>query len=274
VASDIERGDFARARAELLDECDDRKRVALGAFELEPSFLAARPIRRIASFRDDAFELELAGVTIDGLSVVHFEVFNIDEFGWRLCQQFLQCAFAFDHRRIAQVVSIEIEQIKSEIDQAIGVPFRELAAQRLKVGQSGIAEDGRLAVDDEIMRRECFDRVRDLVEVIRPIVAAARIDGDPSMMDMHLCAVAVDLDLMQPSRTIRRALPQCRVAWRDESGKWRALCAWNGGDTSAVNRTLQRNGTHADSIGLRPAGFHKKTERWPLGGEGTPQPPV
>jgi hypothetical protein len=44
------------------------------------------------------------------------------------------------------------------------VPFRDLVAQRLKVGQS--AEHGRLAGDDAVMPRKRSNRVRDLVEVI------------------------------------------------------------------------------------------------------------
>jgi len=132
--------------------------------------------------------------------------------------------------------------------------FRKLAPQRVKVGKANIATHGRLAIDDEVVRGECFGRVRDLAELVGPIVAAARIDGDAGTMDMHLRAVTIDLDLMQPSRTVRRAFPQCRVAWRDESGEWRALCAWNTSDRSAVDPTLQRNGTHADSTWARRPG--------------------
>jgi len=114
------------------------------------------------------------------------------------------------------VVSIEIEQIENEVDQPIGVPFRERAAQCLEVGQSGIAKYRCFAVDDEVVPRKRFGRIRDLVEVISPIVAAARIDGDPPVMDMHLRAIAVDLDFVQPPRTFRRAIAQARVARRDE----------------------------------------------------------
>jgi hypothetical protein len=75
------------------------------------------------------------------------------------------------------------------------------------------------------------------------------------MMDVHLCAIAVDLDLMQPSRTIRRAIAQSRVAPRDESEKRRALRAGNSSDGSALIPALQRHGTHADSNGSRGTEF-------------------
>jgi hypothetical protein len=82
----------------------------------------------IASLGNDALELELARVTIDGLAVIHFEVVDVVDVGRGLCQQVLQCLLAFDQWRAAQVVSVEIEQIESEVDQAIGVPVRQLAA--------------------------------------------------------------------------------------------------------------------------------------------------
>ena len=132
--------------------------------------------------------------------------------------------------------------------------FRQLAAQGLEVGQPGIAEYGRLAVDDEVVPRECFDSLCDLVEVIGPIIAAAGIDGDAPMMDMHLRAVAIDLDFVQPSRPVGRTIAQGGIARRDESGKWRCLCAGNDSAGSAVNLTSQRNGTHAHSSELGAAG--------------------
>jgi hypothetical protein len=69
------------------------------------------------------------------------------------------------------------------------------------------------------------------------------------MMDMHLRAIAVDLDFVQPSRPVRRAIAQGWVARRDESGEWRALRAGNTSSGREVHTTLQRNGAHADSMG-------------------------
>jgi hypothetical protein len=133
------------------------------------------------------------------------------------------------------------------------VLFRELAPQRLKVGQPGIAEHGRFAVDDEVMVGQRSDRVRDLVEGVSPIVAAASIDRDTSMMDMHLRAITVDLDFVQPSWTVRRAIAQRWVARRDESWEWRALRARNDSHSKAPTPTLQRN-AHADSMGSSRVG--------------------
>jgi hypothetical protein len=126
-AADVERSDLARPCAELFDKRHNGKRLALGAFELQPNVLAARAVGRIATLGDDPFKLELARVAIDGLAAVHFEVLDVDDLGRRLFQYVFQGALTLDQRRAAQVVSVEIEQVESEVDQAIGVPFRELA---------------------------------------------------------------------------------------------------------------------------------------------------
>src|SRR5262245_52273734 len=133
--------------------------------------------------------------------------------------------------------------------------FRELAAQRLKVGQSGVAVHCRLAIGDQVMCGKSFCCVRDLPELLGPVVAAARIDGHTFAMDMHLRAIAIDLDFVQPSPTIGRAIPQGRIARLDESGEWRSLRAGNaGGGRRAITRTPQGDGTHADSIGSGEGG--------------------
>jgi hypothetical protein len=59
-------------------------------------------------------------------------------------------------------------------------------------------------------------RARDLAELPGPVVAAARIDADASIMNVYLGAVAVDLDLVKPSGTIGRAITQGWVARLDE----------------------------------------------------------
>ena len=92
--SHVKRGDFARARAELLDKGHDGESVALRAFELEPGFLTARAVSRIAALGNDSLKLELACVTINCLAIVHFEMFDVNDFGRAIGQQVLQCALA------------------------------------------------------------------------------------------------------------------------------------------------------------------------------------
>jgi hypothetical protein len=154
-----------------------------------------------------------------GLAIIHFEVLDVDNFRRRFRRQLLQCALAFDQRRSAQIVAVEIKQVESGIYQAIGVLLCEFPAQRLEVRQAGIAVHRRFAVHDQLVCRERFGRVCDLAELIGPIVAAARVDCDPLMMDMELCAVAVDLDFVQPSGNIGRAIAQGGIARRMNPGK-------------------------------------------------------
>ena len=76
--------------------------------------------------------------------------------------------------------------------------LRELAAELLEVRQAGVAEYGGLAVDDQIVRGQRLRRLRDLVELLRPIIAAAGIDADPAVVNVQLGAISVDIDLVQP----------------------------------------------------------------------------
>jgi hypothetical protein len=58
--------------------------------------LPARAVARVPSLGDDALEFKLAGVTIDGITVVRFEMLDVDDFRRRLFQDALQCTFALD----------------------------------------------------------------------------------------------------------------------------------------------------------------------------------
>src|SRR6516225_2551735 len=71
AAADVKRGDLPGTRAELLDKRDDGESVALGAFELEPALLPPGTVGSIAPLGDDPLEAELAGMTKEGIAVVH-----------------------------------------------------------------------------------------------------------------------------------------------------------------------------------------------------------
>jgi hypothetical protein len=97
--------------------------------------------------------------------------------------------------------------------------FRELAAQLLEVRQARVAEHGCFPVDDQIVRRQSLRRLRDLVELLRPVIAAAGIDPDLAIANVKLRAIAVDLDLVQPVGARGCLLAQGRVARRTKPGK-------------------------------------------------------
>jgi hypothetical protein len=186
---------------------------------------------------------------IDGVTLFQLEELGVHDDGRRSRQQAFERALAFDQRCGAQVVPVEIEQIERVVDQLAGAFLSELPAQRLEIRQAGGSEHGGLAVDDQVTRGERFGGARDRPELLGPVVAAARIDPDPPVVDVHLGAIAVDLDLVQPVGTIGRARPQGRVAGLDESGEGPGSGARNGGRGAAFGQTPQRDGTHGDSIG-------------------------
>ena len=149
---------------------------------------------------------------------------------------------------------VEIEQVEGHVDQPVRVFLGELAPQRLEIRQAGFADHGRFAVDDQLPRRKRLGRACDLAVLLGPVIAAAGEDPDPAVVDMQLRAVAIDLDLMQPVGPLGGALAQGRVAGRDEAGIGRGLGAGEGEAAAAPGRTLQRDGTHAGSMGLLGAG--------------------
>jgi hypothetical protein len=245
AAAEVERGDAPGSCAELLHERHDGKGVALGAFELDPAFLPSGAVGRVAQLGHDAFQPELAGMAIDGLAVLLFEELGEGNRFRSLGKHAPQRGLARHQGRAAQVVSVEIKQVEGMIDETVGVLFRELAPELLKVRQAGVAQYGGFPVDDQVVRRQCLRRLRDLVELLRPVIAAAGIDADPAVANVQLRAIAVDLDFMQPFGALGRLLAQRRVAWLDECGKGRRLGAWNGRRGMPPGYSAQRDCAHA-----------------------------
>ena len=188
------------------------------------------------------------------LAVLQLDEVRIADFRRSLRQHLLQRTLALDQRQAAQIVPVEIEQVEGHVDQPVRVFLGELAPQRLEIRQAGLADHGRFAVDDQLPRRKRLGCACDLAELLGPVIAAAGEDPDPAVVDMQLRAVAINLDLMQPVGPLGGALAQRRVAGRDEPRIGRGLGAGEGGAAAAPGRTLQRDGTHAGSMGPLGAG--------------------
>jgi hypothetical protein len=133
----------------------------------------------------------------------------------------------------------------------------ELPPQRLEIRQAGLTDHGRFAVDDQLSRRKRLGCACDLAVLLGPVIAAAGEHPDPAGVDMQLRAVAIDLDLVQPVGPLGGALAQGRVAGRDEPGIGCGLGAGEGEAAAAPERTPQRDGTHAGSMGPRGAGSQR-----------------
>ena len=183
------------------------------------------------------------------LAVLQLDEIRIADFSRSLRQHLLQRTLALDQRQAAQIVPVEIEQVEGHVDQPVRVFLGEFAPQRLEIRQAGLADHGRFAVDDQLSRRKRLGCACDLAELLGPVIAAAGEHPDPAVVDMQLRAVAIDLDLVQPVGPLGGALAQCRVAGRDEPRIGRGLGAGEGGAAAAPGRTLQRDGTHAGSMG-------------------------
>lgn len=77
-----------------------------------------------------------------------------------------------------------------------------------------VVERDDLAIDDTI--RQALERLGHGPEPLRPVEALARLQGDLAASDTRLDAIAVELDLMDPSATGRRPLHTLTELWRDE----------------------------------------------------------
>src|SRR5437764_4296241 len=117
-------------RTKLFDERDDRKGLALLAFELEPGLLPARAVGRVGAFGDQAFQSELAGIP-EYLLTVGFDVLNEHKGFGRVFQQRLKQPLALDKRGFAQVVPVEIKQVEGVIAYAVALARSQLAPQLL-----------------------------------------------------------------------------------------------------------------------------------------------
>ena len=112
-----------------------------------------------------------------------------------LADQLGEPLLAFDQRQLAQVVAVVLDQVEGvEHHRVAGAP----GAQRMEVRPSVIADNYRLAVDQE---RRCldaacgFDNGR---EAVGPVMAVAREAADPRAIPAHHQPIAVMFDFVNP----------------------------------------------------------------------------
>jgi len=87
-----------------------------------------------------------------------------------------------------------------------------------------ICDDG-FAVQDQVGRRKVGEGIGDRLEAQRPVVSRPGVDGSPSVLQVRLCAIAVELDPMDPAHAGRSLATQRRMTRLDETGERRGLRA-------------------------------------------------
>src|SRR5207244_10587366 len=130
-----------------IGEADDHELLAIAAFDLEPAAAAPRSVRVGPALRDDALELEAAGLAQEGRAAIDL-VIAVAQHSLRLPRDNLgECGFAILERRAGQVPAIPIEQIEREQDQRIGLPAGDRVLQSRKARRAFQLQMNELAVD-------------------------------------------------------------------------------------------------------------------------------
>ena len=94
----------------------------------------------------------------------------------------------------------------------------EFVLQHGKIRGAVGGRNDDLAVDDGGAGADVPGFVRDLLEALGPVVAAAGVDRHGFMDEMQLHPVAVELDLMDPAFAFRHLVDRRRQRRLDEAG--------------------------------------------------------
>src|SRR5262249_19059969 len=128
-----------------------------------------------------------------------------------------QGGLTVNQRGVAQVVTIEVQKIESKERQVSLIVGAERLLQSAKARSALIVQHHDFAVERELFRGQRLYGGHKPPEPIGPVLAPpgqhARATAVPPAVD----AVAIQLDLVDPIRSARRAIDGCRELRRDES---------------------------------------------------------
>lgn len=109
----------------------------------------------------------------------------------------LELRIAPKERLLPEVAAVEVEQIKRHQDDLVRAAL-EFFLQHRKIGRAVRGGHDDLAVDDGRCRLDVPRVVGDFLEAVGPVVSAAGEDIYGFVRPVHLHAVAVELDLVNP----------------------------------------------------------------------------
>src|SRR5260221_7115540 len=216
------------AAAGRIGPADDRQLFAALAFDLEPAVAAARPVRRIGALEDDALELHLAGLAMEGVAVAA-EMVAVADSVRRPREHGSESLLARDEARIHQRIAVEMEQIEGAIDGARRVALREIVLERRERAHAVRLQVHDFAVDDPLAQRQRGERCRDGRELVGPVMAVAAEELRLAAADAADHAIAVELDLVQPVVALRHVGDQRRQLRQDLFRQRCLACVLDGG---------------------------------------------
>jgi len=174
--------------------------------------------------RHDTLERHAAGL-LQHQRAVHVEMLAVADRlagGLRGCQQAPKLGLALEHRPIAQVSAVEIQQVEDVVDEGVAPALLEGGLQLREIGNAALVLDHDFTVDHGGLGRQLGDCGRDVGKLTRPIEAFAGEQLHVAVIEPSLNAVTVELDLVDPAGAGRRRAPQRGQRRRHEVRQRRA----------------------------------------------------
>ncbi len=204
VVAQQQRSDAAHAVRQINPAAND-KLLLMDAFRLEPAGAAAGAVGRIGTFRKDAFGMQLAS-RVEDLGAIAGQILAEADVVRVLAQHGAQQALAFAQRQSARVMPVDVQQVEAIEGERVLFVLLERRLQAREAGQAAAVQHDDFAIKDGFVRVHAGKCCRDRLHAVRPIQAAAGVEGNrpPALVSLH--AVAVQLQLMHPLRAVGRCL--------------------------------------------------------------------
>ncbi len=119
-------------------------------------------------------------------------------------------------REATSIAAIEMQEIKDVIDKAIGSPVPQIGLQQREIADAAVVFDDDFTIEESRSGRKLADGLGDRLEPVRPILPLSRQKLNVSMIEPRFHAIAVELDLMQPSVSGRHLVAKRGEAERHE----------------------------------------------------------
>src|SRR5882724_1562597 len=186
--------------------------------DLQPLARSLLHINTRAQLGDDAFQ-PLVARHPEKCSASLSVVVGVTQKSFARRDHLLEKRFSPLQWRCHQVVSVEVEQIKSIIDDT---DLRIARSTRPRTGHSCSLlhqAEGRtpffiqrhhFTIEDGVLHRQRLHRLRDLRKFARQVILVARNQSRPSIIDECHRTITVPLDLIQPLRIVEWLFHQRR----------------------------------------------------------------
>jgi hypothetical protein len=144
------------------------------------------------------------------LRTVANHVLAVEEAVQLLAEKALQSRLALDQRERCDVVAVQEQQIEREENELVRVAFVHRRLQAAENRNSVGIEGAQLAVEIGRFDRQALQRLNRAPVAVRPVEARAGQERGLAAVDARMHAVAVVLDLVDPSVARRSFFDQAR----------------------------------------------------------------